>query len=290
MTLADLTTPVESDYKSVTSTIPTKNQLKPSKIDQVRLFQDNTGFHLVSSSNNTQPKISSNTHAPTHPSQYPHLVIPRDLPGQYYQEGHNQPTIKIPDNNNTVNKPAQIPNDNDNNNDDSEEDDDSVWIFDDMDEVEIVPAQGLATNTTRTLGDDSADDEEILPIPDVKLNPKVLVSTTNSMTENPIKVKPTTTPTPTWVSNTHACLGNNNDKDDDDDDNSSEMPPVLIEICTLQNTKTNNIPAIKPQQISNGPDDDDVYAAPLDVGTINNKNMPKMDLWDDDASQVTVAT
>ena len=72
------------------------------------------------------------------------------------------------------------------------------------------------------------------------------------------------------------------------------MPPVIVEIRTLRYTKTNDILASTPQQISNGPngndDDDDVYAAPLDVGTINNKNMLDMDQWDDDASQVTVAT
>ena len=162
-----------------------------------------------------------------------------------------------------------------------------------MDEVDTVPAQGLATNTTHTLGDDSTDNEEIVPIPDVEPNPIVSVSTTDSMTESPIKAKPTTTPTPTWVSKTYACLSNNNNKEEDDDDN-SEMPLVLVEICTLRNTKTNNIPVIKPQQISNGPDGDDndydVYAAPLDVGAIHNKYMPEIDQWDDDASQVTVAT
>ena len=123
--------------------------------------------------------------------------------------------------------------------------------------------------------------EEIVPIPDVDPNPTVSVSTTDSMNESLIKAKPTTTPTSTRVSNTYACFGNNNneddDDDDDDDDDCTEMPPVLVEIRTLRNTKTNNIPAIKPQQNSNGPDgddddnDDDVYAAPLDVGTINNK-------------------
>ena len=157
LTLADLTTPVESDSESVISTIPTKSQLKPSKIDVVRPFQDNTGFHLVSSSNNTQPKISFNTHAPPHPSRYSHVVIPRDPLGQYYQEGHNQPAIKIQETNNTVNKPVQIPNENDTNNDNSEENDNSVWSFDDMDEVETVPAQRLATNATRTLGDYNTD-------------------------------------------------------------------------------------------------------------------------------------
>ena len=60
-----------------------------------------------------------------------------------------------------------------------------------MDEDETVPAQAIANTTRiRTRGDDSTDDEEIVPIPDVEPNPTVSVSTTDSMTESPIKVKP----------------------------------------------------------------------------------------------------
>ena len=96
LTLPDHTTPVESDSKSFTLTIPTKIQLKRSKNDPVRPVNNNDGYHVISSSNNTQPKISSNNPAPPHPSQYPHVVIPKDPPGLYNQEGTAPPALKFP--------------------------------------------------------------------------------------------------------------------------------------------------------------------------------------------------
>jgi len=43
--LPDQATTLESDFGSITSSIPTKIQTKPSKIDRVRPFNDNAGFH-----------------------------------------------------------------------------------------------------------------------------------------------------------------------------------------------------------------------------------------------------
>ena len=71
LTLPDHTAPVESDFESVTSTIPTKNRNKPSKIDQVGPFTDNAGFHLVTHRGNTQPKLKSITTAPPRQLRYP---------------------------------------------------------------------------------------------------------------------------------------------------------------------------------------------------------------------------
>ena len=81
----DHTNPVESDSELVTSTIPTKNQTKPSKIDQLGPFVDNSGFHLVTNSGNTQPKIRRSTHAPPHPIQYPQDAIGNDSTGQHQE-------------------------------------------------------------------------------------------------------------------------------------------------------------------------------------------------------------
>ena len=86
MTLVGFTTPVESDSESVTSTISTKNQFKPSQIDQLRPINNNDGYHLVSSSSNTQPKITSVTTAPPHPPRYPSPVIHNTPPGHYIIE------------------------------------------------------------------------------------------------------------------------------------------------------------------------------------------------------------
>jgi len=90
LTLPDRSTPLESDSESVTSAILTKNQLKRSKNDQVRLVNNNNGYHLVSS-RNTQPKLTSVITAPPHPPQYPHLVIPADPLGHYNEEENNPP-------------------------------------------------------------------------------------------------------------------------------------------------------------------------------------------------------
>ena len=64
-------TTIESDSEFIASTIPTQNRNKPSKIDHVGPFTDNAGFHLVTHSGNTQPKIKSNTTAPPRPLRYP---------------------------------------------------------------------------------------------------------------------------------------------------------------------------------------------------------------------------
>jgi len=59
LTLPDRLTPSEPDFESVNSTIPTKNQLKRSKSHQVwPVNNKNDGYHLVSSSSTTQPKIT----------------------------------------------------------------------------------------------------------------------------------------------------------------------------------------------------------------------------------------
>ena len=84
----DHTNPVKSDSESVTSTIPTKNQTKPSKIDRLGPFVDNAGLHLLTNSGNTQPKIKRSTHAPPHPIRYPQDVIGNDFPGQHQAGTH----------------------------------------------------------------------------------------------------------------------------------------------------------------------------------------------------------
>ena len=91
----DDTTPVESDSESVTSTIPTKNQNKPSRIEQVGPFIDNAGFRLVTNSGTTQLKIKTNSPAPPRLIRYSQVVIRKDPPGQY-QEGTTPPTLKLP--------------------------------------------------------------------------------------------------------------------------------------------------------------------------------------------------
>ena len=67
LALLEQPTTLESDFESIASTITTKNRNKPSKIDRVGPFTDNAGFHLVTHSGNTQPKIKSNTTAPPRP-------------------------------------------------------------------------------------------------------------------------------------------------------------------------------------------------------------------------------
>ena len=71
LTLLEQATTPESDSESIFSTIPTQIQPKPSKIDLIGPFTNNTGFHLVTSSN-TQPKILIDTTAPPYPPRYPH--------------------------------------------------------------------------------------------------------------------------------------------------------------------------------------------------------------------------
>jgi len=91
LTLPDRSTPLESDSESVTSAILTKNQLKRSKNDQVRLINNNNGYHLVSSSSSTQPKMTSVITAPPHLPRYCHLIISIDPPGRYNKEENNPP-------------------------------------------------------------------------------------------------------------------------------------------------------------------------------------------------------
>ena len=84
-TLLDHTKPRESDSDSVTSTIPTKNQIKRPKTDPLRVVNTNDGYHLVSSSSSKKPKIHPVTHAPLHPIQYFTSITPQDPPGHYTQ-------------------------------------------------------------------------------------------------------------------------------------------------------------------------------------------------------------
>ena len=85
LTLLDHTKPRESDPNSVTSTIPTENQIKRSKNDPVQPVNTNDGYHLVSSSSSTQPKIKSVVHAPPHLIRYSHIITPQDPPGHCTQ-------------------------------------------------------------------------------------------------------------------------------------------------------------------------------------------------------------
>ena len=71
LTLLDQSTNLESDFESISSTIPTKIQPKPSKIDLIGPFTDNAGFQLVTNSGNAQPKITFGTTAPSHSLRCP---------------------------------------------------------------------------------------------------------------------------------------------------------------------------------------------------------------------------
>ena len=166
-----------------------------------------------------------------------------------------------------------------------------------------------------------------IPIPpnffDIEPNPIPVMETSavNVVSDNSFTVKTMnkTKPTPTRVLNKYSCLTNDNDDDDDDDklvgrtiatnrrsttglpiksvsnemttnkgiderdddddddDDGADATPVTLETCELQNTKIKrNLPT----------------KAVLDLGTMvsNNKNMPELDKFDDDASAVTVAT
>ena len=70
LVLLEQPTTLESDFESIASTIPTKIQIKLSNIDLVGPFTDNAGFHLVTISGSTHPKIKSDTTAPPHPLRY----------------------------------------------------------------------------------------------------------------------------------------------------------------------------------------------------------------------------
>mmetsp|Transcript_26990 Transcript_26990/g.30248 ORF Transcript_26990/g.30248 Transcript_26990/m.30248 type:complete len:185 (+) Transcript_26990:4409-4963(+) len=109
LTLPDHTAPVKSDSDSVTSTIPTKNRNKPSKIDRVGPLTDNAGFHLVTCRGNTQPKLKSITTAPPRPLRYPQekYESPSKVPKtekRLIQSVLNFPVNKVPD------KQSQEPN------------------------------------------------------------------------------------------------------------------------------------------------------------------------------------
>mmetsp|Transcript_8885 Transcript_8885/g.9467 ORF Transcript_8885/g.9467 Transcript_8885/m.9467 type:complete len:95 (-) Transcript_8885:28-312(-) len=66
------------------------------------------------------------------------------------------------------------------------------------------------------------------------------------------------------------------DESDDDEDDAADATPVIVETRELQNTENKRNSSTK---------------AVLDLGTMvnNNKNMPKLDKFDDDASAVIVA-
>ena len=86
--------------------------------------------------------------------------------------------------------------------------------------------ESLCQTTTnghvKTNDNENNDDDEVVPIPPGMFNTEPTPGTvleksaTNVTSECPIKVKPTTKPTPTLVSNTYACLTNDNDDDADD--------------------------------------------------------------------------
>ena len=146
LTLLDHTAPVESDSESVTSTIPTKNRNKPSKIDRVGPFTNNAGFHLVTHSGNTQPKIKSITTAPPHPLQYPqeqyeYLSKAPKTKKKLIQTVLNFPVKKVPE------KQSQESNN----------------VSDDDDEVVPIPPGIFDTNpTTETVLETSAADVPII--------------------------------------------------------------------------------------------------------------------------------
>ena len=161
--------------------------------------------------------------------------------------------------------------------------------------------------------DTNNDDDKVVPIPPGIFDTEPTIETvlktlaTNVTSDSLIKVKLTTKPTPTLVSNIYACLTNDNNDDDDDadvnctvatnrvpttenkmiskrmdklddngDDNADE-PPSLVAISDIPNTAfMRNLSTI----------------AKFDLGTMItfNKGMPHLDNSDDDASVVTVPT
>ena len=234
----DDTAPVEPDFESVTSTIPTKNQNKPPRIEQVGPFIDYAGFRLVTNSGTTQPKIKTNSHAPLRPIHYSQVVIRKDPPGQY-QEGTTPPTLKLPVST-TVYKPqryATTP--------DAEDDEivpEGMLTNDSTSKTVLEPIFTTVPSTspirkssktksktnsiphhtllTTVFPNDKADDE-IVPIPEGTFDPDpvsvivVVPSHTSIPFHSQIKVKPSAKPTPTLVSNKYECLTNDNNDGND---------------------------------------------------------------------------
>ena len=73
---------------------------------------------------------------------------------------------------------------------------------------------------------DDDDDNEIIPTPDGIFDQEPIPATVEKS-----KVKPTTKPTLTQVSNIYACFAN------DDKDEDANVTPFLVETRKLQNTK-----------------------------------------------------
>ena len=200
------------------------------------------------------------------------MVILQDLPGHYNQEGNTPHTVELPISKMTANQPQQSSN--------TPNDDDVILIPHDMFDVEPTPAPILA------------------------------LSTVNTTSESPIKVKPMTKPTPTLVSDTYACLANDNNNNNNDDDEIIPIPhnmfnkesiPVTVDKLipkVMSKRKIKVKPTTKPTPTR---DDDDANVtivivetrklqntkikrnlhttALLDLGSMvnNNKNMPDLD-------------
>ena len=81
----------------------------------------------------------------------------------------------------------------------------------------------ISSTYTRITNDKDSNDgnDEVVPIPSGMFDTEPILEivlkivATNVASASPIKVKPTTKPTPTLVSNTYECLTNDNNNDDD---------------------------------------------------------------------------
>ena len=109
---------------------------------------------------------------------------------------------------------------------------------------------------------DSTDDDEIAKIPTGMFDTDpfsviVVVQLVTSITrDSPIKVKPTTKPIPTLVSNTYECLTNDNNNNNNDDDD-AEYADCTVEIKQVPQTGTTVQAMNKKKMTSQGRDESD---------------------------------
>ena len=327
LTLPDHTTPVESDFESITSTIPTKIQLKRSKNDPVRPVNNNDGYYLVSSSK-TQPKIKPDTTAPPLPSRYPHVVIPKDPPGYYNQEGTAPSAFKLPvkivvyqpqqptnaPNDDAKKEEVPIPTDTLANDPDTTNTLEWTKVMRERPMVESIPKYTRYSNNNEYAHDnDDANDDELIPIPrdmfEMDPTPPVEQPIPSVMRIVEIKVQPTK-PSPTRVSNKYVVFTSDNNEDDNNENDFVSTTGDVQRAPATGNTVQHMITQAMTSTRGNDAGEDDagvhlvtvtnlpttdtmnaVHTA-LDLGSLanNNKNKPDFDMFDDDVSQVTVAT
>ena len=155
------------------------------------------------------------------------MLIPKDPPGHYNQDENAPPALKLVINKINKNQPQQpinAPND---------DDDEVVPIPHNMFDLDPVPetvekwTKVMNDSPTKMeprstfhqfsndnrpvsdIDDNNNDDDEIIPIPDSMFNQQPI-----PVIVKKLKMKPTTKPTPTQMSNTYACFDNNDNNED----------------------------------------------------------------------------